>query len=145
MFRIKNFFTNNIGLKLLALLLAVVTWAYIVAELQEGEVAERAALQSILPPYRLVSKKVPIKLSMIGEPKTGYVVAYDKIVIRPNEFLIVGPKSIIDPLTSIDTEPVDITGYSKTFMKDISVVPPTKGVIREKFVTITVPSLGKKD
>ncbi|MEE8359999.1 MAG: YbbR-like domain-containing protein [Candidatus Omnitrophota bacterium] len=141
----KNFFLNNFGLKLLALLLAIVTWAYIVIELQEGVVTERAALQSILPPYRLVSKKVPIKLNMVGEPKSGYAVAYDRIVIKPNEFLIVGPKSIISKLTSIETEPVDITGSTKTFMKDVSIVPPTKGVIKEKFVTITVPILEDKD
>ncbi|MFH1752791.1 MAG: YbbR-like domain-containing protein [Candidatus Omnitrophota bacterium] len=141
----KNFFVNNFGLKLLALLLAIVTWVYVVVELQEGVVAERSALQSILPPYRLLSKKVPIKLNIIGEPKAGYGVAYDRIAIKPNEFLIVGPKSIIERLTSIDTEPVDITGSSKTFMKDVSIVPPTKGIIREKFVTVTVPILADKD
>jgi YbbR domain-containing protein len=141
----KNAILNNFLLKILALFLAVVTWFYIVIELQEGTGAERAALQSMLPPYRLVSKKIPIKLNLEGEPKDGYNVAYDRVVIRPSEFLIVGPKPILDRLTAIDTEPIDISGSTKTFMKDVSIVPPTRGVIKEKFVTITVPILKEKE
>lgn len=141
----RNIITNNLGLKLLALLLAIVTWIYIVIELQEGTVAEREALQSILPPYRLVSKKIPIKLNISGEPKTGYVVAYDQIAIKPSEFLIVGPKSMLTRLSSVETEPVNISGYSKTVIRDVGIVPPTKGVIKEKFVTITIPILRQKD
>ncbi|MDB4349364.1 YbbR-like domain-containing protein [Omnitrophica bacterium] len=141
----KNAILNNLGLKLLALLLAIVTWIYIVIELQEGAAAEREALQSILPPYRMVSKKIPIKLSLMGEPKDGYVVAYDQVAIKPSDFFIVGPKSILNKLSSVETETIDISGYSKTLIKDVTIIPPTKGMIKEKFVTVTVPILMEKD
>ena len=141
----KNTILNNFGLKLLALLLAIVTWVYIVIELHQGSGRETAALQSMLPSYRLESKKIPIKLNIMGEPKEGYQVAYDRVVLNPSEFILVGPKALIAHLSAIETETVDITGSNKTFMKDISVIPPTKGVIKEKFVTITVPILKKRD
>ena len=136
---------NNLGLKLLALLLAIITWVYVVIELQEGNVAEKEVLQSILPPYRMVSKKISIKLNLVGEPKEGYEVAYDKVVLKPSQFLIVGPKSLLKDISSVDTEPVDLSGHVKTIIRDVSVITPTKGVIKEKFVTITIPILRERD
>jgi len=141
----KSAFFNNIGLKALALLLAIATWVYVVIELQHGSVEEKEMLRNILPPYRFVSKKVPVKLNLIGEPQNGYSVAYDKISIKPAEFMIVGPKSIVSRMTSVETQPIDITGYSKTFMTDVSVSTPTKALIKEKFITVTVPILRDKE
>jgi YbbR domain-containing protein len=139
------FFLNNIGLKFLALLLAVATWIYVVIELQQGSIEEKEMLQNILPPYRFVSKKVPVKLNLVGEPETGYYVAYDRIVIKPSDFMIVGPKSIISRMSSVETQPVDITGSSKTFITDVSVISPTKAMIKDKFITITVPILRQRE
>jgi len=141
----KGSFFNNIGLKLLALLLAMATWIYVVIELQQGATEEKEVLQSILPPYRFVSKKLPVKLNLAGEPMKGYYVAYDKISIKPAEFLIVGPKSIISRMSSVETQPIDISGYSKTFMTDVSVLTPTKAIIKEKFITVTIPILKERE
>lgn len=141
----RNEILNNFALKLLALLLAIVTWVYIVMELQEGNLEKREAIQSILPPYRMISKKIPIKLNIVGEPKDGFEVAYDKIVIKPEDFLIVGPKSVVSKLDGVETEPVDISGLSKPLIRDVSIIPPTKGIIKEKFVTVTVPILKEKE
>jgi YbbR domain-containing protein len=140
----KNLLLNNLGLKLLALLLAMVTWVYVVLELQEGPSQEREALQSILPPYRLASKKVPVRLDMVGQPRDGYAVAYDKVVIQPSELFIVGPKSMLDKLSTIETEPINVTNYTKTLIKDVTVIPPTKGIITDKFISVTIPILKEK-
>ncbi len=140
----KHSILNNMGLKLLALLLAIVTWAYIVLELQKSSVEEREIIQSILP-YRMISKKVPIELDLIGEPRDGYKVAYNEVVITPSEFVIVGPKAILNDISSIETQPIDITGLTKTLRKDVSIIPPARGVIKEKFITVTVPIHKEKE
>ncbi len=49
----KDFFTYNIGLKITALILALVLWFYIVSELNKGTDEERQLLNKILPSDKL--------------------------------------------------------------------------------------------
>lgn len=141
----KSIILNNLGLKLLALFLAVVTWFYIVVELQKGTPEEREVLQRILP-YRMVSKQIPIKLNLIGEPQKGYMVEYDKIVIEPSTCVMIGPGSFLNRLSAVNTQSIDISEYTKTFTKDISIISPTKGVtMKEKFVSVTIPIIKVKE
>lgn len=135
----KNIILNNLGLKLLALFLAVLTWFYIVEELQKGAIEESEALKSIFP-YRIVSKQLPIKLNLTGEPEAGYRMLKDKITLDPSSCVIIGPKSFLKKVSSIETQPISISGDVKTIIKDISIIPPIKGIsIKEKFVTVTIP------
>lgn len=137
----KNFIINNVGIKLLALVLAIVTWSYIVLELQKGSVQEGEALQSIIP-YNLVSKNIPIKINLAGEARKGYIILNDKIVTEPSTCVMIGPKVILEKISSVQTEPIDLSGYTRTFTKDVSIIPPLKGfTIKEKFVSVTVPVL----
>ncbi len=123
----------------MALVLAITTWFYIVVELHKGTIEERKMLQRILP-YKMVSRQFPIKLNLTGKPEEGYVVAYDKIVIDPSMCVMIGPKSLLDKLETMKTEPIDITEYKRTVTKDVSIVPPVKGVIlKEKFINVTIP------
>lgn len=141
----RNIILNNWGLKLLALFLAMVTWYYIVVELQKGAVEEREALQSILP-YRVYSKELPIKLNLIGEPPNGYMIDYDNLLLEPSKFVIVGPKSILKKLISVKTRPIDISEHTKTFKKAVSIVMPAKGItIKDKFINVTIPITKAKD
>jgi YbbR domain-containing protein len=134
----KNVVLNNIGLKVLALFLAVVTWAYIVVELQRGTTEEREALQSILP-YRMISKRLPVKLNIVGSPGNRHSIHYDGVIVSPSEIVVVGPKAVLGKLTQIETQPIDISGHTRTLSKDISIIPPVKGFIKEKFISVTVP------
>lgn len=141
----KNIILNNFGLKILAFFLAVMTWFYVVTELHKGAIEEREALQSILP-YRAISKQVPIMLDLTGEPQEGYSVDHDKIVVNPSMCIMIGPKSLMKRLTSVKTEPIDISGYAKTVTKDVTIAPPAKGItIKEKFVKVTIPIVKIKD
>ncbi len=135
----KNIFLNNLGLKLLALFLAFITWFYIAVELQKGAAKEREVLYRMLP-YKLTSKKIPIKLNLVGPPLKGYKVIYDKIVMTPSVCVMIGPRSLLDGLPAIYTEPIDISGYTKTFNEDVALVSPVKGIaMKERFVSVTIP------
>jgi len=136
----KNVILNNWGIKLLALFLAIATWLYIVVELDKGATEEMEALQGVISSYTMVSKSVPINLKLEGNPSEGYKVQHDKIVIKPSICVIVGPRSYLRRLLAVDTYPIDITGHTKTLVKDISIISPFKGIdIKEKFVTVTIP------
>lgn len=141
----KNIILNNLGLKLLALFLAIVTWYYIVAELEKGPLEEREALRSIFP-YKLYSVQVPIKLNLIGEPYKGYAVVQNEIKIEPSTIVMVGPKALLGRVSSVETQPVDISGYTRTVNKDVSLVSPAKGIaVKGRFVNITIPIVKGKD
>jgi len=141
----KNLVMNNIGLKLIALLLAIITWFYIVVELQKGAVEEREVLQRILP-YRMVSKQVPVKLDLVGEPPKGFAIDKENLAITPSACIIVGPKSLLEKLTTVSTQPVDVSKMTKTLTKDISVISPIKGMrLKDRFVSITIPIIATKD
>ena len=45
----RKFFTKNIGLKFMALILALALWFYIVNELKKGNEEERQFLNRVLP------------------------------------------------------------------------------------------------
>ena len=136
----KNIILNNITLKLLALIIAVITWFYIVVELHKGNVEEKEVLQRMLPQYHMIAKNLPVKLNLVGEPGKGYTIQYDKIKIDPSLCIIVGPRTVLSRLNSINTQPIDITEYKKTFTKSISVEYPVKGIeIKEKFIKVFIP------
>ncbi|MFH1753682.1 MAG: YbbR-like domain-containing protein [Candidatus Omnitrophota bacterium] len=134
----KNAILNNLGLKLLALILAIATWAYIVIELQSGTLEEKEILKNVLP-YRMISKKLPIELNLVGEVPDGYAVVHDEIIITPANFVIVGPKAVLGELSVIETQPVHIEGNTKTITRNITIIPPAKGIIKEKFIRVTIP------
>ena len=136
---IKKFITNNIGLKLIALFLAVITWLYIVAELNKASTEETAALERLLP-YRMTAKLLSVQLNIDGKPLEGYRILTDEVTITPSDIMVIGPRSLLHKTSYIKTEPLKISEYTKSFTKDVSLMPLAKGLsIKEKFVTVSVP------
>ena len=136
---IKKFILNNIGLKLISLFLAIITWIYIVGELNKATPEERAALARLLP-YRMTAKYLAVQLNLTGELREGYQVLTDNITVNPSGIMVVGPRGLLDRISFVKTEPIDISEYTKSFSRDVSLLPLAKGLsIKERFVTVTVP------
>ena len=136
---IKKFFLNNIGLKLISLVLAIIAWVYIVGELNKATPEERAALERLLP-YRMAAKVLSVQTNVIGTPKAGYKVTTGNITVSPDSIMVVGPRSLLDRVSFIKTEPVDISDHVKPVSRDVSLVPMAKGLsIKEKLVTVHIP------
>lgn len=135
----KKFMINNLGLKVISLFLAIIAWVYIVGELNKATPEERAALERLLP-YRMTAKFLPVQLNLTGEQKDGYEVLTDKTTISPRGIMVVGPRSLLGRLSSVKTEPIDISDNTKNFSKDVSLMPLAKGLsIKEKFVSVNIP------
>lgn len=134
-----NWLFNNIGLKILAIFLAFMTWLYIASELTRGTMGEKTALMQIYP-YKVSAKKIPIRLNIVGNVPAGFEVENDKIELNPNTCILIGPKQVIEDIKEVTTETVNVSEYTRTFKKELSLLPIGKNIILEgQFTELTLP------
>lgn len=137
---IKKFFTENIGLKLIALILAFMLWFYVVSELRKGSEEENQFLDKVFPRQQVAAKKLSIKPIFVGRLRSGYEIAGNKVVTVPDYCIVVGTKDILEKIKFIYTMPVDLGGASKSFTKSVALNPIAPGIyMEETFVEVTVP------
>ena len=137
--RVKKWITNNIGLKMLALVLAMATWFYTGRELTKLKNEDERAIINMLR-YEVVSKRVPIQLNIVGEPKQGYKLIKGDITVEPKSIVVIGPKNILEDVSAARTIPIDISENTKAIKKDISLAPIATGItLRDEFVNIYIP------
>jgi len=135
-----NLFTGRVGLKITALILALVLWFYVVDELNKGSEEERQFLNKVLPSEGVVAKKLTIKPIFIGAPKYGYSIDVKKAVVLPEYCIVVGSKELLSKVRFIYTMPVDARGISKTFTTAVPLNPIAPGIFMEDtLVQVTVP------
>ena len=135
----KNWFTHNIGLKVLAFFLAAGTWFYVVNELNKTSIDERATLLRIFP-YKVAAKKIPIRLNIVGNPVLGYEIETGNIVMNPDTCIIIGPKDVLETIKEVTTEPINISEYTRTFTKNLTLLPIGKDIVLEgQFTQVTIP------
>ena len=56
----------------------------------------------------LVERTVSVKITLKGEPREGFAVT--RVRASPQRVAISGPKSLLDGMESVDTEPIDVEG-----------------------------------
>jgi hypothetical protein len=141
MFRfLKELFTENIGMKLLALVLALMAWFYIVKALNQGSQEDMTLLSKIMPAESIAAKKLIIKPVFIGKPRTGYGIAGDKIRVSPAYCIVVGSKDVLGRIKFAYTVPIIVTGVDKPFTKAVPLNPIAPGVyMEETLVEVSVP------
>jgi YbbR domain-containing protein len=61
-------------------------------------------------------KEVPVSVSVYGKPPPGYLIG--RMEADPASVTVEGPRSIVDPLSQLVTEPIDVTGARKTFVHE---------------------------
>ena len=67
-----------------------------------------------------VEKELPIKIVCTGEPDPGYTIA--NTLATPDRVLLKGPKQVINDIQNISTFPIDVTGVSESFKKEVPLV-----------------------
>ena len=137
---IRKFFTKHIGLKLMALILALALWFYIVNELKKGNEEERQFLNQVLPQEGLTARKLSIMPIFIGKPARGFMVDPRKAVVSPEFCIVVGTKDLLGKIRFVYTMPIDIAGVSKSFTKSVALNPIAPGIYTEEtLVQVIVP------
>ena len=134
----KRWFLNNIGLKILSLLLAIFIWFY-VSELIKHGVSAMPPI-SILKTPEITSKYLLIEPKIKGEPAKGYRIAKEKITITPYKSLVVGPASLLQDVNKVYTAPVDVEGAKRVVKKKVAIESIEETKIDEvEFVDIIIP------
>ena len=67
---------------------------------------------------REIKKELPIVVSVEGETAPGFQIT--RVSISPHKAVLRGPQYILDDIEHITTNPIDITGASETFKKEIT-------------------------
>ena len=69
---IRKFFIENVGLKIISLVLAFMLWFYVVSELKKGSEEENQFLNRVFPQQGVAAKKLLIRPIFVGKLKNGY-------------------------------------------------------------------------
>lgn len=86
---------------------------------------------------RKVSKKVPIVADLVLNFKAGFGLG-KPIVLEPDSVVVSGPRSIVGPLASIDTQPVKLSSLDKVTIKNVRFVKLPGTTFGTEFVTINM-------
>lgn len=136
----KNWLSKNLWLKVISLVLAIITWFYVVGELSHAPGEERLPFWVGYAPGNVI-KQVQITPIINGQPAENHILRTDKITIKPDATFIIGPKRIVDKIVSLKTVPIDITSQSRTY----SVTVPLESIKGVRFygaggiVDVTIP------
>lgn len=74
------------------------------------EVLQISPEQFTLTLEQLTERTLPIRPRLVGQVEKG--LAIDSVVVDPPQVLVVGPASVLEPLESITTRPLDIEGLN---------------------------------
>ncbi|MFC1576717.1 CdaR family protein [Candidatus Omnitrophota bacterium] len=138
--QLKKFVSENLLLKILSLVIAVAAWIYIVGELGKGALEQQKFLEKIFPTYGMMAKNLSVRPRLVGNPRRRYRVAEDKILVVPEDCIVVGPKRTIKDIDAIYTIPIDVSNASESFTKSVPIKPIASGVyFEETVVMVTIP------
>ncbi len=96
----------------------------------------------------IIVKKLEIEPVFLGEPAFGYRVDAPKVQLDPRVALIEGPKSELEKVDKIRTQPIDTVGRVRSFRKTVRLTEiPGFKIVSEPLIDAYVPideSLGVK-
>ncbi|MDD5613670.1 MAG: YbbR-like domain-containing protein [Candidatus Omnitrophica bacterium] len=127
---------NNFAYKLVALLLAATTYMYVQGEIgiKGIGISDRELTKDI------VSKVVPVKVIVKGEPPAGYRILASSIKVNPDKVIIIGKKDDLSRISNIETQEIDIRKFTNTQSLSVSLMPAENAInISSKVVTVEIP------
>lgn len=88
---------------------------------------------------REITARVPVVPRIEGEPAEGARAGEPEVL--PNQAFVVGPKSMVNRLESLTTEPINLDGRSATFEVQVPVVSPDTliQIVESSQVTVVIP------
>ena len=96
----------------------------------------------------MIVKKLEIEPVFLGEPAFGFRLDLEKVQLDPRSVLIEGPKSQLEKVEKIKTQPIDTVGRGRSFRKTIRLAEiPGLKIVSETLIDAYVPieeSLGEK-
>lgn len=82
-----------------------------------------------------LARKLPLATPIKGKPKTGYY--FKEIIPDPSSVLVIGTKNLLDSLSRIEAEAIDIEGKSETFKTELNLIVPQGAALAETSRPVT--------
>lgn len=142
MFRwLQKWFTNNFWLKIIALILAIISWMYISEEVKQGTaIRPPNFLSRFVEENPIISKSVAIVPKIENEPPRGFEVKEKEIYISPSNCEIWGRKNKIKRVNNIFTTSINVEGKTETFQTHVQLATIPGVVLPENsMVEVKVP------
>lgn len=128
--RILDIMRTNVLYKLIALVLAVITYIYVQNEItSSGENFHNRRLLK-----ELDFKVVPVKVSLKGEPPPGYRILTTNIKVSPEKVIIMGKKDDLDKIMEVSTQEIDVRKLTHTKTFYVSLKPVENAIVGDKGV-----------
>ena len=134
-----NLLKGSAFLKLIALIVALLTYFYI-----RNEISSKERANVVDPSYKLIkltAKSLPVNVRLGAERVGGYQVLEDQVVVAPPMITVIGPEAMFEEAVAAETSIVDVAEYTKTVTKQVPLesVAGIHMVGEPTFVTVTVP------
>jgi hypothetical protein len=135
-----NIITNNFWLKVISLVLAVATWFYVFDLVRPLMLQKQETPEDVFERYQFTIKEVPVKIVFTGKVSEGYRVVYDRVNVIPSSIAIYGPEEIIEDISELRTEEVDLSKHNKTINTELGIVSDLKMVqFKDKIADVYIP------
>lgn len=121
---------TNLLYKLVALILAVITYIYVHNEISSssGKFHNQQFLKE------LDFKVVPVRVVFKGEPPPGYRILTANVKVKPEKVVVMGKKEDLDKIMEISTQEIDVRKFTHTRTLYISLKPVENAIIGDKGV-----------
>ena len=109
---------REVGLLLISLVLAIVTYLYVRDSIRRNET------KSHDPSYKLIkltAKSVPVKVRFTSKPPEGYRLVQEMVTVNPSRIVVIGPEALLEGASSAETAIMDISQSTKKIIKSIPV------------------------
>jgi len=134
-----NLLKGSAFLKVIALLVALLTYSYIQNELKGSQ--HEAVVDPSYKLIKLTAKNLPVRVRFETAPPEGYRVREDQVLVTPPEVTAIGPEAMLEEVVYAETSVVDVSEYTKTVTKQVPLesVAGIHLVGEPYMVTATVP------
>ena len=97
----------------------------------------------------IIVQKLEVEPSFLGEPAIGYRLDPSRVQLDPRSVLVEGPKSQLEKIKKIKTQPIDVVGRVRSFRKTVRLADePGLKLLSEAWVDVYVPieeAVGEKE
>jgi len=111
-----NILKGSLFLKLSALVVAILAYAYIHNELYKSDRTRQDPSYKLI---KLTAKRVPIRLRLASDAPQGYRVLQDRATVNPETLVVIGPEALLDETETAETAMVDVSENTKTVVKKV--------------------------
>ncbi len=132
---------NNFWPKVIALVLAIATWFYVFDLVNtDSFLQKKETVEEMLSRFEFTLKEVPVKPVFTGRSPEGYQAIFEKVIVDPSKVTLFGPGEILDGVSELRTEPIDVSEYTKSARLEAKVGSDVKALnFKDKTVYVYLP------